>query len=211
MDKLVHLGAKVGGQGAFVSGDLPLAELALTKIVGMYERAELTQKAAAELVGIRLEDFVFLANARRYRLLELMDDPAWWIYACKVVEGAAWRNFLAAFHSVFPECDEQAVRHDSLPARNDDSLLRGGKLAPVTTYDASESARLPASQPHLNNPVKIGNDWNTRLKIEEGNRDRSPASDPRALPRENGQPLFDATLDPELDLDVSQLDFNEAA
>lgn len=187
------------------------AEQQLDDLLAEYWRGEVTQADAAKRLEIRKEDFVLYAKARQYRLLEMMDDPRWWIYACGVVEELAWRDFLAAFHSVFPECDEQAVRHDSLPARNDDSLLCGGKVAPVTTYDASESARLPASQPHLNNPGPIGTDWNTRFKIEVGNRDRSPASDPRALPRDNGQPLFDATLDPELDLDVSQLDFTEAA
>jgi len=190
---------------------MPLAEQALAKIMDMYWRAELTQKAAAELVGIRLEDFVFLANARRYRLLELMDDPAWWIYACKVVEGAAWRKFLAAFHDAFPECNERAVRHDSLPARNDDSLLRGGLAAPVATYEGDAASQLPAAQPYLNTCSGFGNDPNSRIKIEVGYRDRSPASDPREPSRDNGRRYFDATLDPELDLDVSQLDFTEAA
>lgn len=188
---------------------MPLAEQALAKIVRQYRRGEVTQDTAAKFIGMRKESFVELADG--YRFLELMEDPHWWNYASRYLADAKWQHYVDRFNASFPECDARAVRCDPMAGRKDDNLLRGGDASPVTTYDADAAAHLPPAQPHLNTPGEIGNDWRTRSKIEAGNRDRSPASDPRVLPRDKGQPLFDATLDPELDLDVSQLDFTEAA
>lgn len=188
---------------------MPLAEQALAKIVRQYRRGEMTQDAAAKFIGIRKESFVELADG--YRFLELMQEPRWQTYASRYLADAKWQHYVDRFNASFPECDPRVVRCDPMPARKDDNLLRGGDASPVTTYDADAATRLAPAQPHLNTPGEIGNDWRTRSKIEAGNRDRSPASDPRVLPRDKGQQLHDSDAPLEIDLSGPEFDFEEAA
>lgn len=196
-------------------GDDPgdgLAEVVLVALVGRYWRGELAQDVAAKFIGIRKESFVELADG--YRFLDLMEDPHWWNYAHWFLWDCKWRNFVARFNGSFPECDERVVRRDTLPfrqGRDDDSSFRNVPDAPVTTFDESEAALLPAAQPHLNTPGEIGNDWRTRFKIEVGRQSLPGVESPRVLPRDNGQHLTDSDALLEIDLSGPEFDFHEAA
>lgn len=70
----------------------------LDRLLALYWRGGVTQARAAQLVGIRRDEFVELAELRR---------------AVLMLEAAAWRHFLSAFLYRFPECDQRAVRRES--------------------------------------------------------------------------------------------------
>lgn len=69
----------------------------LTRLLVLYWAGGVTQEVAAKLVGIRRVEFAELADLR---------------HCLVVIEAAAWRYYLRAFHQQFPECDRNlAYRH----------------------------------------------------------------------------------------------------
>lgn len=95
-------------------------EALLTQLLVMYWHDGVSQTQAANLLGIRKEDFAELAD---WRLGEM------------ALERAAWTYYVAQFHYRFPECDRHATHRDHGPTWNreprmftDDELLSATEI-----------------------------------------------------------------------------------
>jgi hypothetical protein len=134
----------------------------LTALLDACRHDLVTHEEAAKLLGIRKSD--------------LSDLVAW-----RMVEAAAWRTFVGAFHHTFPECDARLWRLPSVELKAD-NYLRGSPPSVCKHYTADEAESLPPSQAHITMPeLENGDAW------ENVDRDdRSPAHHHRAPPRDTG-------------------------
>ncbi len=99
----------------------------LTRLLVMYWHEGVTQTQAANLLGIRKEDFAELAD---------------WKLGEMALERASWAFYVSQFHYQFPECDRHATRRDHGPTWNrEPRMFTDNELLSVTENGNWKQAR----------------------------------------------------------------------
>src|SRR5690606_39125042 len=117
--------------------------------------------------------------------------------------------YLRRFLATFPECDARAVRRESRPEMQGDSLWRPIPEQPVVTYGPEAAATLPPSAGSLDQ-----SGTGTQHLWENSNSEtvRSPAQIARALARAKGQQQIEEPEFEEPSFDGPEFEFDlEAA
>lgn len=70
-------------------------------LMASYWQGRVSQAEAAKLLGIRRQEFVELSALR---------------WGVAILQSAAWRYFMTAFNSAFPECDPALARREEIPS-----------------------------------------------------------------------------------------------